>query len=166
MRPITMQEVEMEAKSLQAGKSPGPDGFTTYLFHACWDTIKEEVHAIMEKSQQTKGILSAFNVAFLTLIPKGHCPSTLNKFRPIALCNVIYKIITKLIATRVKPLLPLLVSKEQTGYVEGRQILDGIILAHEVVHSLKLTKKPGMLMKLHMSKAFKRLNSSYIVRVL
>ena len=66
-------------------------------------------------------------------------------FRPIALCNVVYKIISKVIANRLKPLLPSLISEEQTGYVEGRQILNNIIQAHEVVHSLKSNKHAGMI---------------------
>eukprot|EP00253_Pinus_taeda_P016575 PITA_16575 len=66
---------------------------------------------------------------------------TPDKFRPIALCNVVYKIISKMIANRLKPLLLALVSEEKTGFVEGRQILNNIIQAHEVVHSLKSNKK-------------------------
>ena len=70
---------------------------------------------------------------------------TPDKFRPIALCNVAYKIISKVIANTLKPLLPTLVSEEHTGYVEGRQILNNIIQAHEVVHSLKTNKQAGMI---------------------
>lgn len=73
-------------------------------------------------------ILPSLNSTFLALIPKGDESNTLEKYRPIALCNVIYKLISKVLANRLKPLLPLLISPEQTGYVEGRQIMDGIIL--------------------------------------
>ena len=69
-------------------------------------------------------------------------------------------------ANRLKPLLPLLISPEQSGYVEGRQILDGIILAHEVVHSLKSTKNPGMILKLDLSKAFDKLSWFFIEKIL
>jgi len=65
---------------------------------------------------------------------------TPKRFRPIALCNVVYKIISKVIANRFKPLLPSLMLEEQIGYVEGRQILNNIIQAHEVVHSPKTNK--------------------------
>ena len=54
----------------------------------------------------------------------------------------------------MKPLLPLLISPEQSGYVEGRKILDGIILTHEVIHSLNNTKNASMLLKIDLSKAF------------
>lgn len=103
-------------------------------------------------------ILPSLNSTFLALIPKGDESNTPNKYRPIALCNVIYKLISKVLANRLKPLLPLLISPEQTGYVEGRQIMDGMILSNEVIHSLKLLKKPGMIIKLDLSKAFDKLS--------
>lgn len=150
MRTITMEEVGQAVMEMPAGKSPGPDGFTTDFFHSCWPIIKQEVWELVEDTRRTSGVLSAFNSAFLTLIPKEDGANNPNKFRPIALCNVIYKIITKVIANRLKPLMPNLTSQEQSRYVEGQKILDGIILAHEVIHSLKSSKKVGMLMKLDM----------------
>lgn len=90
---------------------------------------------------------------------------TPDKFRPIALCNVIYKVISKVIASRLKPLLPLLISPEQSGYV-GRQIIDSIILTHEIIHSLKHSKKAGMLLKIDLSKAFDKLSWIYMQRML
>lgn len=91
---------------------------------------------------------------------------TLDGFRPIALCNVVYKIISKVIANRLKPLLPALISEEQTGYVEGRQILNNIIQAHEVVHSLKSNKQVGMIIQLDLTKAYDKLSWSYIKEIL
>ena len=82
-------------------------------------------------------LLPSLNSTFITPVPKENQAATPDKFRPIALCNVIYKFISKVITNRLKLLLPLLISPEQTGYVEGRQILEGIILTHEVIHSLK-----------------------------
>ena len=79
-------------------------------------------------------ILKVLNTSFTSLIPKQEDAQILDKFRPITLCNVVYKIISKVVANRLKPLLPTLVSGERLGYVEGRQILDNIIQAHEVVH--------------------------------
>ena len=88
------------------------------------------------------------------------------QFRPIALCNVIYKIITKVIANRLKPILPFVISKEQAGYVEGRQIMDSVILANEVVSSLKTTKTPGMLIKLDLLQAFDKASWHYLRAIL
>lgn len=87
---------------------------------------------------------------------------TPDSFRPIALCNVVVKIISKIIANRLKPLLPTLVSEEQTGYVEGRKILNNIIQAHEVVHSLKSNKHTSMIIQLDLAKSYDKLSWAYI----
>jgi len=151
---------------LKDGKAPRPDGFTANFFHEFWDLIKAEVWELVEESRSTHWVLPALNSTFIALVPKEAESHKPEKYRPIALCNVIYKLISKVIANRLKPLLPLLISPEQTGYVEGRQIMDGIILSNEVIHSLKLLKKPGMLLKLDLSKAFDKLSWHYIQKVL
>eukprot|EP00253_Pinus_taeda_P001606 PITA_01606 len=100
------------------------------------------------------------------MIPKQEAAQTPNKFRPIALCNVIYKITSKVVANRLEPFLPTLVSMEQSGYVEGRQILNNIIQAHEVVHYLTSNRKAGMIMQLDVAKAYDKLNWNYIRKIL
>eukprot|EP00253_Pinus_taeda_P014954 PITA_14954 len=108
----------------------------------------------------------AINSTFYALIPKGDNLEDVNGFRPIALCNVIYKIITSMVAKRLKPLLDKLISAEQTGFVEGRQILDGLVVTEEVIHSLKDKKQKGMMIKLDLSKAYDRLSWNYLEKVL
>jgi ribonuclease HI/exonuclease III len=165
-RPITQEEVAQVVKDMSAGKAPGPDGFTVDFFHHCWDLVKKDVWEAVEESRASGLVLPALNATFLTLIPKEERVTNPKHFRPIALCNVIYKIITKTIAARLKPILPFLISSEQSGYVEGRQIMDSVILAHEIIHSLKSTGTPGMLIKLDLSKAFDRASWQYIRAVL
>jgi exonuclease III len=129
MRQITQEEVDQAAKDMPPGKAPGPDGFTTDFFHHCWDIIRKDVWEVVEESRTSGQVLQALNATFLTLIPKEERVTNPKQFRPIALCNVIYKIITKVIANRLKPILPYVISKEQAGYVEGRQIMDSVILS-------------------------------------
>jgi hypothetical protein len=100
------------------------------------------------------------------LIPKEEIFFIQSRYQPIALYNVIYKINTKVIANKLKPLLPFLISPKKTNYVEGRHILDGIILSHEIIHSLKSTKTLGMLLKIDLSKAFYLLSWEYIENTL
>lgn len=130
LRPITPLEVESALAQLKDGKPVGPDGFTSNFFHHFWDLIKLEVWKVVEESRTMHWLLPSLNATFMALIPKEEQQNTLEKFRPIALCNVIYKIILKVITNRLKPLLPILILQKQSRYVEGRQILDGIILKH------------------------------------
>jgi hypothetical protein len=166
LRPITIEEVDEALQQTPKNKAPGPDGFTSDFFHHCWPMIRTEVWEILEDSRATGQVLQALNATFLTLIPKegnAHLPQ---QFRPIALCNVIYKLLTKVIARRLKSILPTIISPEQSGYVEGRQILDSVILAHEVIHSLQKTKTPGMLLKLDLSKAFDKISWNFMQEML
>jgi len=166
MCPITLQEVELAVSQMKEDTAHVIDGFTINFFHAYWDLLKLEVLEIMEESCGRQWVIPSLNVTFLTLIPKEENAVVPSKCIPIALCNVIYKIITKVIANLLKPLLPLLISHEQMGYVEVQQILDGIILAREVIHSLKTTKKSSMLLKLDLSKAFDGLRWDYIEKII
>ena len=97
---------------MKVGTSSGPDGFTVNVFHHFWEMVKLDVQKIVEDSKILGQILPALNATFLTLIPKCEGVDTPDKFRPISLCNVIYKIITKVIANRLKPILPSLISVE------------------------------------------------------
>lgn len=162
LSPIQTQEVDTAMAQLKEGKAPGPDGFTTTFFHKFWELIKLDVWEVVEESRVNHWLLPSLNTTFIALIPKEEDSIKLDKFRPIALCNVIYKVISKVIANRLKPLLPMLISPEQSGYVEGRQIMDGIILLHEIIHTLKNSKQAGMLLKLDLSKAFDKLSWNYI----
>jgi hypothetical protein len=166
LQPIAIEEVDHALQDTPKCKAPGPDGFTNDFFHHCWSMIRAAVWKIIEDSRSTGQILQALNATFLTLIPKEGQAYHPKQFRPIALCNVIYKLLTKVIARRLKPILPTIISPEQSGYVEGRQILDNVILAHEVIHSLQKTRMPGMLFKLDLSKAFDKLSWDYMREML
>jgi len=158
LQSISMQEVEVPMAQLKDGKAPSPNGFTANLFHEFWELIKTEVWELVEESRSMHWILPSLNSTFLALVPKGDESNTPDKYMPIALCNVIYKLISKVLANRLKPLLPLLISPEQIGYAEGHQIMDDMILSNEVIHSLKLLRKPGMILKLDLSKSFDKLS--------
>eukprot|EP00253_Pinus_taeda_P004744 PITA_04744 len=165
-RPVNEEEVSEVIKEMQNRKAPGLDGFNVDFFKACWSIVKQDILNVVEDSRNNRTILKAFNTAFISLIPKQDNAMTADRFRPIALCNVVYKIISKVIANKLQPLLPTLVSREQMGYVEGRQILNNIIQAHEVVHSLTSKRQAGMIMQLDLEKAYDKLNWAYISKVL
>eukprot|EP00253_Pinus_taeda_P013015 PITA_13015 len=157
-KEISMELVDEVIRSMPNDKAPGPDGFTINFYKACWSIIKQEVWEVVEDTRHSGTILKSINSTFLALIPKVEEAKTPDKFRPISLCNVIYKIISKVIANRLKSILPGIISEEQSGYVEGRQILDNILLAQEMIHSLHSRKEAGMLMQLDLSKAYDKVS--------
>eukprot|EP00253_Pinus_taeda_P008792 PITA_08792 len=106
------------------------------------------------------------NSTYLALIPKESNPESFARFRPISLCNASYKILAKLIANMIKPLLNKLISPTQGGFVEGRNITDNLIQVQEIVHSSKQRKEKGMLVKLDMASTFDRVDRTYICKVL
>jgi len=109
--------VEYVVMGMPNGKELDPYGFTIDFYKSCWPIINFEVHALVEESRIQKFALKALNSTFLTLIPKGSSVDSSNKFRLIALCNDIYKIISKVLSNQIKVILPLLISHQHFGYV-------------------------------------------------
>lgn len=92
---------------------------------------------------------------FLALVPKCDNPEHISQFRPIPLCNVIYKIITKIIANRLKHFMKYLIGHNHSSFILGRQILDNIIIMQEVLHMIKIRKgRKGMMLLKLFSKKF------------
>jgi len=163
---VIEEEVSEVIKEIQNGKAPGLDGFNGNFLKACWNIVKQDILNLVEDCRMNRTILKVLNTSIISLIPKQDNAQTPDRFIPIALCNVVYKIISKVVANRIKPLLPSLVSVEQSGYVEGKQILNNVIQAHEVVNSLSRNRKAGMIMQLDVAKAYDKLNWTDIRKVL
>ncbi len=105
-----------------------------------------------------RNLLKEPNGTFLVLIPKILGADSLDKFKPISLCNLFYKIISKVLTSKLLSILPLIISPQKTGFVLGKKILDSIVSVHEVIHSLEASNKEGFLLKLDLSKAYDRVN--------
>jgi hypothetical protein len=164
----TETEIFGALASLGRLKVPGPNGFTALFYMKYWDTIKHTVlHAVWNFFQNDQ-LLREQNHTFLALIPKTIGASTVQNFRPISLCNIIYKIISKLLANRLKPLLNKFISPFQMAFVPQRHIQDNSILAHEMLHTLKAKRGRGGLMaiNLDMEKAFDKMEWSFLLAIL
>ena len=113
---------------------------------------------MVQESQRVGMVLGALNSTFLAFIPKKQNPSSFEAFRPISCCNVVYKIIAKVIAQRLKPILSEVITKEKFGIFFDRQIHDAVSLAQEAMHTIKLSKSSNFALKLDLSKAYGRVN--------
>jgi hypothetical protein len=116
----TDSEIYDSLLSLGRTKAPGPDGFTTLFYVKYWEHIKSTVLSAVGDFFSHNQLLREQNHTFIALIPKKLGASSVQQFRPISLCNIIYKIISKLLANRLKPLLPKFISPFQTAFVPGR----------------------------------------------
>jgi hypothetical protein len=118
--PCMLQEVLGALNSFNKDRSPGPDGWTVEFFLHFFDLVGTDLLDLVEDSRLRGRIIGALNSTFLTLIPKENNPSTFGDYRLIALCNLCYKLITKIIANRIKPILSRTLSGEQLGFFKRK----------------------------------------------
>eukprot|EP00253_Pinus_taeda_P021443 PITA_21443 len=163
---VTEEEIKLAAFSMQQDKAPGPDGFTVAFFRNHCETIKKDYIRMVKNVFLKHKMGNNTKSSHLALIPKDLNPLSFDRFRPISLCNVSYKIITKILANRLKKLLPFLISENQGGFVPSRQITDNVILIQEAIHSSINRKESGMIIKLDMANAFDRVNHYLLKEVL
>ena len=121
---------------------------------------------MVSKSQRCINIGGSTNSAFLALMPKEKGANSFDRYRPISLCNIGYKIITKIMANRLKHILPYLIPENQGGFVKGRKIWDNIILVQEAIHSSQKNGEKGMAVKLDLANAFDRVSHSFLYQVM
>ena len=121
---------------------------------------------MIRKSQTCTKIGGSTNSTFLALIPKDKGATDFSRFRPISLCNTSYKLITKIIASHIKKNFPVIIPKNQGGFIKGRKILDNIVLVQEAIHSSCHRKEKGMLIKLDLANAFDKVRHDFLFSVL
>src|SRR4051794_39293344 len=113
LKPFEEGEVKTTLFQMFPTKAPGPNGFPAHFFQTHWDICGEEVTQAVLRVLKGEDSLEKINQNFIMLIPKVASPEELGQFRPISLCNVIYKIASKVLANRLKECLPDIISEEQ-----------------------------------------------------
>ncbi|MCH97677.1 CNGC5-like protein [Trifolium medium] len=135
--PITREELKESLFQMHPDKAPGPDGFNPAFYQHFWELCGNDIFEAAQEWLERGYFPSSLNETNICLIPKCENPTSMKDLRPISLCNVLYKMISKLLANRLKGCLNKCVSEEQSAFVEGRSILDNALIAIEVIHALK-----------------------------
>lgn len=134
---FTGTEIKKALFMMKPNKSPGPDGFMAGFYQKHWDLLGNDICSVVLQFLNGGDMLGAVNNTVLVLIPKVKNPQELSQFRPIALCNILYKICSKVIANRLQQVLDDIVSEGQSAFVPGRLITDNMLVAYENIHYLK-----------------------------
>lgn len=136
---LDLAEIEDVVEHLPRNKSLGLDGLTTAVLLKCWDWLKDECLEVIQMFWRDGILTSNMIKGVIRLIPKSGELSFLKNWRPITLMNLLYKIISKILANRLKQYLSFLVDEEQTGFIAGRRILDNILVLELGENLLKLS---------------------------
>ncbi|KAL8146387.1 hypothetical protein AgCh_004217 [Apium graveolens] len=156
---VTTEEVKSAVFQMHPDKTPGPDGMTPTFFQKHWSIVGGDVIKLVREFFLTGTLVEDINKTNIVLIPKKNNPMVVvvGDLRPISLCNILMKVITKVIANRLKELLSTVVSDTQSAFIPGRLIPDNVMISYEIMHYLKRKnrgKEGYMALKLDMSKAY------------
>ncbi|KAM1106692.1 hypothetical protein TB1_003568 [Malus domestica] len=166
---FTGGEVKAAMFQMHPSKSPNPDGMPPLFFQKYWGIIGQDITDAILSVLSLGKLLRKVNFTHVALIPKDGSPKEMVHFRPISLCNILYKIVSKVLTNRLKLIMPNMISHHQSAFVPGRLILDNVILTNEISNFMakrRRGKKGFIVLKLDMSKAYDRIEWSYLATVL
>ncbi|KAJ9535113.1 LOW QUALITY PROTEIN: hypothetical protein OSB04_un001809 [Centaurea solstitialis] len=155
--PFSEQEVKKAVWNCGYNKAPGPDGFTLEF-----DVVGKDFCEAVKHFETQQKINPRSNASFITLIPKINDPLSLADYRPINLIGCVNKVISKVLAERLKVVLDSVISNTQTAFVKGRSILDGPLMVNELISWAKKSRKKLLLFKVDFAKAFDTLNWNFL----
>ncbi|CAL0325442.1 unnamed protein product [Lupinus luteus] len=157
-------EIRDAVWSCDGDKIPGPDGYNFSFLKKFWECVKKEIVAMVDDFFLSGNLARGCNASFIVLIPKNGCPQGLGDYRPISLIGCIQKIISKLLAGRLKKVIPLVISDCQTAFIKDRYILDGVIIANEIIDEAS-RKKDGncFIFKVDFEKAYDSVNWGFLL---
>ncbi|KAM1341765.1 hypothetical protein ACFX13_006265 [Malus domestica] len=150
-------------------KAPGPDGMTLGFYQKHWPIVGHDIYEGVRSLLSSGSMMSKINFTHVTLIPKKMDPTFMSQLRSISLCNVIYRICSKVLMNRLKLVLPDIISPSQSGFISGQLISNNCLVASEIVHAIK-TKNSGwkgvMALKLDINKAYDRIEWSSLEQMM
>ncbi|GMP88073.1 hypothetical protein CsSME_00040189 [Camellia sinensis var. sinensis] len=168
-QPFSLEEIRSAVFQMGKFKAPGPDGYIAGFYQTYWATVGQSVSEAVLGFLNSSNLFTPLNQTFICLIPKTKSPLTVNDYRPISLCNVMYKIGAKVLANRLSSVLPDLISDNQCAFLKGHLISDNVLLAHEVLDYIKKYKRgrlSSFRLKLDMNKAYDRVSWDFLQAVM
>ncbi|XP_021836918.2 uncharacterized protein [Spinacia oleracea] len=165
----TAEEIKEALFQMHPNKAPGPDGMHALFFQKFWHILGNDVVVFVKNWWNGSIDLNAVNKTCVVLIPKCENPKRITEFRPISCCNVLYKIISKTMANKLKPFLGNIISVNQSAFVPKRLITDNALVAFEIFHSMKRKaggREGSVALKLDMKKAYDRVEWSFLEQVM
>ena len=133
----TRAKVERVVNQMKPFKAQGPYELPPLFFQKYWRVVGDDVVAAVLNCLQSGVIPPSINYTFITLIPKVKSPTKVTNYRPISLCNILYKIVSKVIANRLKCIFPNIISESQSAFQTDKAIFDNILVAFETLHHMK-----------------------------
>jgi hypothetical protein len=155
---VSVEEVKETVFEMPKDKSPGPNGWTQELFQSFFEILGKDILSAIEESRLTGFIPGALNATFFALIPKVNKLINFHDYRPTALCNFVYKVISKIIASRIKSKFSVCISHEQFGFFKDRLIFYVVGIEKECPHSAKTKKSKFIIFKLDLKKAYDKVS--------
>jgi hypothetical protein len=164
MRTFTTEDLDFVLHETKTDTAPGPDGLPVLFYKKFWPLLKKEVLEILNGFALGRVDIARLNFGILSLLPKVPGADNIKQYRPIALINVIFKLVSKAYACRLSPAAHRVISQSQTAFIKGRFIQDGPLALHEIIHELHSKNLPAVLLKLDFEKAYDRVNCSFFKR--
>ncbi|XP_057975276.1 uncharacterized protein LOC131162686 [Malania oleifera] len=162
-----IEEVRAAVFFILKHSSPGPNGFGSGFYMACWDIIKYDAVEAATNIFRGTELPKFYSSSFIVLIPKVLDLKSFDKFRPISLFSVAYKIFWKILVARLTEVLPKMISQKQGAFIPGHSIFENITLAQEMVHSMHRKNQDGnVMLNIDIAKAYDRVNSRFLLDVL
>ncbi|KAK5792990.1 hypothetical protein PVK06_034124 [Gossypium arboreum] len=161
----TAKEIWAALKAMGPTKALSANGLPALFFQKCWHIVGPEVTSFCLEILNQGKELESINGTNIVLIPKTSQPTDMKNFKPISLCNVHYEIIAKVVANRFQNVLEVCIDKAQSAFVTSRLITDNVLVAYEILHTLKnkrVRKTGHMTLKLDMSKAYDRVKWKFL----
>ncbi|KAF7807304.1 reverse transcriptase [Senna tora] len=158
---LSSEEIKKALSDLKPFKAAGLDFFQPGFFQSCLGFLEKDLVLEVQNVFSSTRVPQEWNKTMICLILKCLNPSEIKNFRPISMCSTLYKVVSKIIVNRLKPLIPDLLNFNQGAFVPGRKTIDNVVVAQEIVNSMKKKRKSKagwMSIKLDLEKAYDKIN--------